>query len=85
MDLGRLRILESARKHVHDGDILRAVWSPLRVISDLPRQGTVTVVGPDLQGLPIEVIIDTAWQNTPVVFHADRIDEARQRELLGRR
>ena len=86
MDLGRLRILESAHRHgQHDGDIFRAIRSPLRVISDAPRQGTVTVVGLDLHGLPIEVMIDVAWRNTPVVFHASRIDETRQRELLDRR
>ena len=86
MDLGWLRILESARRHgQRNGDIFRAVRSPLRVISDVPRPGTVTVVGLDTHGLPIEVMIDVAWPAGPVVFHAKRIDESRQRELLGGR
>ena len=63
----------------------RAIMSPLGVIADAPRPGTVTVVGSDLGGLPVEVMIDVSWGNQPVVFHAQRIDENRQRELLGER
>ena len=43
----------------------------------------MTVVGFDAEGLPIEVMIDVALRHMPSVFHARRIDERRQRELLG--
>ncbi|MCY3807792.1 MAG: hypothetical protein OXG91_15110 [bacterium] len=36
-----------------------------------------------LDGLPIEVMIDVTREDRPVVFHAKRINERRQRELLG--
>ena len=83
-ELGRLRILESARKHgLRDDDLLRAIRSALKWIHGYPREGIVTIVGFDAEGLPIEVMIDVALRDTPTVFHATRIDERRQRELLG--
>lgn len=84
LDLRRLRVLESARKHgLQDDDVLRAIRSALKWIYGYPREGTVTVVGFDAEGLPIEVMIDVALRHAPTVFHARRIDERRQRDLLG--
>ncbi|WP_420617853.1 hypothetical protein [Candidatus Poriferisocius sp.] len=49
----------------------------------MPRPGIATVVGLNMLGLPIEVLVDTTWPNKPVAFHAMSINERRQRELLG--
>ena len=86
MDLDRLRILDAAYRHGQgDGDIVRAIRSPLGGVLDFPRPGAVTMVGWNLRGLPIEVMIDSEWGDRPVVFHAKPISESRQRELLGER
>ena len=84
MELDRLQILEAARKHgEEDRDIVPAIRFPLRSIVGWPHEDAITLVGLTLDGLPIEVMIDVTREDRPVVFHAKRINERRQRELLG--
>ena len=74
-----MRFAESAFKHGYTrDDIERVLDNPIGERNDYPRTGVHTVIGFDMKGNPIVVMIDEV---RGVVYHAFRY-EKKHEELL---